>query len=997
MGTPPSKATLSEPQALASEKHRSLTLAVRMKHAPFWYNDNSDRDQVLRERVRSPMSLPLLPTKLYAPPPRANLIQRPLLTAKLNMADLCPLTLIAAPAGFGKTTLVSEWIHDLRVTNYDLRGDSANEQTVIRNSKIINPAVAWLSLEEDDNEVGRFLSYLLFALRTVSVADLGEAVLALLQSPQPPPVRSILNTLAHDLINRLQPCVLVLDDYHVISAQPIHEAVIFLLDHVPALRWIITTRADPALPLGRLRARQQLLELRAADLRFSEEETNQLLNDVMQLSLPPDAVQELQSKTEGWIAGLQLAGLAMQSTTDRAAFVREFYGSHRFVADYLVDEVLTLLPEDVQDFLLLTSILERLCAELCDAVVGEQGAMHQSQARLEGLERANLFLIPLDGNRRWYRYHHLFADLLRQRLQRRHPHLVDKLHRCAARWFAHQGELDDAIRHQIAGHDFAQAADLLEQTQETLWMQGRFVMLQQWLALLPTPIITERPRLILAQAWTYVLTDGAATTITALFQQAETAILRITAGGQATDQPTGPTELEGVLAAIRAVYYSKHEDHAGALTNAQRALACLPESVGSWRSIALLSLGFAYEMQGEVRAAYQSFTEAIHLCHAIGNHYSALVATRSLARTCLVQGQLHAAATICTQGLAAAMQRGMGQLPNTAHFAINLGRLHYEWNELAVAAEQLQRGLAILQGHSGSWLQFDGYVLLARVKQAQGDQAAAAALLQQAEQVAQTIPFSWTKGAAAGVLVRTRLAFGQETGAAQWLTQTQPTLTSDLNRLRESEQITAASVLIAQGRSAEALPLLTQLRQAAEAAGRLKMVVECDVLAAVAHYRQGDHAAAQATLRKALTLAEPEGYLRTFVDEGEPMRFLILDFGFWIAQQPDTDQNRKLQLYVDKVLAAFTREPAPETNSLPTAPPKIENSKSKIQNLVEPLSDRERELLHLMAAGLSNQEIADRLFITLGTVKSHANHIFGKLGVQGRVKAINRARELALL
>lgn len=623
-------------------------------------------------------------------------------------------------------------------------------------------------------------------------------------------MHSILNTLAHELISRLPPCVLVLDDYHVISAQPIHEAVTFLWDHVPALRWIITTRADPTLPLGRLRARQQLLEIRAVDLRFSERETTRLLNEVLQLALTEDAVQELQSKTEGWIAGLQLAGLAIQSSEDRVAFTREFLGSHRYIADYLADEVLHHLPDQTQHVLLQIAILDRLCAELCAAVIGDLSSA-QAQLRLEELERANLFLIPLDDNRRWYRFHHLFADLLRQRLQRHHPHLVNLLHCRAAAWFAWQGQLDDAIRHWIAGQDFAQAADLLEQNQEALWMQGRFIMLQQWLALLPKPMIAERPRLLLAQAWTHVLTDAAATTITSLFQAAETAILHT--ADQGVDQPTTPTELEGVLAAIRALYYSKQEDHVGALAHAQRALACLPPSAGSWRSIALLSLGFAYEMQGDVRNAQASFTTAIRLCHAIGNAYSALVATRSLARTFLVQGQLRAAAATCTQGLAEAMGRGMGQLANTAHFLINLGRLHYEWNELALAAEHLQHGLAILQGYGANWLHFDGHI---------------------SDKVDDFAP---------------------------------------ANRLE--------------------MPLVV------------------------------------------------------------------------------TSINRKS---VD-----------------------VAQDKSKSQNLVEPLSDRELELLQLMAAGLSNQEIADRLFITVGTVKSHANHIFGKLGVQGRVKAINRARALALI
>jgi LuxR family maltose regulon positive regulatory protein len=490
---------------------------------------------------------------------------------------------------------------------------------------------------------------------------------------------------------------------------------------------------------------------------------------------------------------------------------------------------------------------------------------------LEELEQANLFLIPLDGNRSWYRYHHLFAGLLRQRLQRGHPQLVTALHRRAADWLAQHDLVDDAIRHLIAGKEVVQAANLLEQSNEALWMQGRLARLHHWLAFLPKELIVARPRLLLAQAWTHVLSDSAATTITALFQQAEAAILN-SAADPRVDQQTSTTELQGVLAAIRAVYHSKQEDVTGALANAQQALACLPQQIGGWRSIALMCLGFAYEMNGAVRAAEETFTEAIRLCQTIGNHYSALVTTRSLARTYMVQGRLHLAAATYEQALTQAMQRGIGQLPNIAHVHINVGRLHYEWHNLATAVEQLQLGLDRLQGQGESWIQIDAYVLLARVKQSQGEVAAAVALLHQAEQVAQAIPFQWTRVATAAIVVCARLALGQDAGAEQWLAQAQPQLIDDLSRLREAEHFTAARVWIAQGRIPEALSFLSHIAQDAEGAGRMKAVVESCVLAAVAYQLQGDCQSAQAILLKALTLAEPEGYLRSFVDEGETIR-----------------------------------------------------------------------------------------------------------------------------
>ena len=928
------------------------------------------------------MSMPLLQTKLYAPPSRTTLLHRPLLTAQFNARGLRPLTLIAAPAGFGKSTLVSAWIAQREA------------------------CVAWLALDEDDNDIGRFLTYLLAALRTVGPVDLGAGVLALLQSPQTPPLRALLATLAHELSANLPACVLVLDDYHVINAQPIHDTLIFLLEHVPALRWIITTRADPPLPLGRLRARGQLLELRSADLRFTPAETAQFFNEVMQIVLPPEAVQKLAAHTEGWVTGLQLAALAMQNSPDRAAFIRDFSGSHRYVADYLADEVLSQLPAATQHFLLHTSILERMCAELCAAILCEEGeetlasqsfllAHTPTQPILEELERTNLFLIPLDGERRWYRYHQLFADLLQQRLQRRHPQLASELHRRAARWFAQHGLIEDAIRHTITGQDFAQAADLLEQHHETFWMQGRFVTLQHWLAALPDAVKQPRPRLLLALAWTHFLTDSPAATLNALLQAAETAIVAADATRGMQQSPT-TTELLGVLAAIRAAHHSKQEDIASIIAAAQQALADLPPTIGSWRSVALMCLGFAYQMNGSVRAAERTLDEAIQLCQDAGNHYSAVVGTMSLARSRMMQGRLHAAAATYTQGLAQAAQKGMQQLSAIAQAHINLGRLHYEWNELALAEQQLQTGLAQLQGQVGSWVQFEGYILLARVKQTQGDVANAFVLLNQAEQVAQTIPFQWTKGVTAAFLAYARLRLGHAEEAYHWLAQVPTPLTDDLNRVREGTYLIAARVLLAQDRAAEALPLFVRITQAAATAGRMKVVVESCVLEALAHHALADHGAAWAALYKALTLAAPEGYIRTFVDEGE-MIWQIIYAPSGLPRFTIHDSN--LHAYADRILAACG-ELGPFTNDRGVPPPlvpAIVNRKSQIAKLIEPLSDRELELLHLMAAGFSNQEIADRLFITLGTVKSHANHIFGKLGVQGRVKAINRARELALI
>ncbi len=920
------------------------------------------------------MSMPLLHTKLYAPLPHPNLVCRPRLIEKLNASSTNLLTLVSAPAGFGKTTLVSEWMAQ------------ANQE------------VAWLALEEDDNDVVRFLTYVLAALRNVE-AGLGENVLVMLQSPQPAPLRSILGTLAQELSSPPRQRVLVLDDYHVIDTEAIYEAVAFLLEHVPGLRWIIITRADPPLPLARLRARRQLLEIRVADLRFALEETTLLLNDVMQLELGVDSVQELDKRTEGWVTGLHLAGLALQSSADHTAFVHEFSGSHRYVVDYLVDEVLNRLPPPTHDFLLQTSILDRFCAKLCDAVVGggiaeaDGGAQGEvlaahvgAQELLEAIENANLFLIALDGERCWYRYHHLFGHMLRQRLRRQRGWDEADLHRRAAAWFAQEGLVEEAVRHAVAGKDFAQAADLLEQRNEALWTQGGFALLQHWLSILPDNVKRQRPRLLLAHAWADFLTDSALAQVEARLREAELAIGHAAA---VTGEPPG--ELQGILATIRAAQQSKEEAIADTIAYSQQALAYLPPHSERWRSVALLCLGFAYEMDGAVHAAIQTLEDAIQLCRVIGNDYSAMVGSMALARTHLVRGQLRAAEAIYRQALDRAERQGMGKLPMTAQAHVNLGRIYYEWNDCDRAAPRFWLGIERMQGQGGSWLQFEVFVLLARLEQARGRRGEAVALLQRAEEVTQTIPFEWTRAATAAAMVRARLALGEMEGASAWLARVKPVVGDSLNRVREAEHLIAVRVLLALGRADEALVLLAYVAETAATAERWKVVVETKVLAACALHCQGQQVEAHGLLQSALVLAEPEGYVRTFVDEGKAVQEMLVSLR-------TTGEDLRLQEYLGRLIAAFgSMEPPAVSHAAPPAPAVQVRRKARHNLFVEPLSARELELLRLVGAGYSNQEIADKLVITLGTVKSHLNHIFDKLGVQGRVRAINLARELALI
>ncbi len=913
------------------------------------------------------MSVPLLQTKLYAPLSHSNLVRRPRLIEKLNEGSSSRLTLISAPAGFGKTTLVSEWL-------------AQGQQ-----------GAGWLALDEDDNDIVRFLTYVVTAL--CSAGDQKDkSMLTLLQAPQQVPLRSILGTLAQELSSRTTRRVLVLDDYHVIGSETIHEAVAFLLEHVPEVRWIVITRADPPLPLARLRARRQLLEVRAADLRFTLDETTEYLSGVMQLALSGDSVQELDRRTEGWVTGLHLAGLALQGSSDRAAFVHEFSGSHRYIVDYLVDEVLNRLPQNVQAFLLQTSILDRFCAGLCAAVVREEaGSADRSAAEalrisaaaaqdmLEAIENANLFLIALDDVRCWYRYHHLFGDLLRQRLRRQRSWDEAPLHQRAAHWFAEQGLVEEAVRHAVAAADFVFAADLLEQRSEVLWTQGGFAVLQHWLSVLPSGIKQDRPRLLLAHAWAEFLTDSSLALVDARLREAELAIQRLERDSSTSVDSIG--ELQGVAAAIRAAQQSKEEAAAPTIAYSQQALALLPVRSERWRSVALLCLGFAYEMDGAALPAIATLEEAIQLCRRIGNDYSATVGSMALARTQMVHGQLRAAEAIYSNTLAKAQQRGMGKLPITAQAHVNLGRIYYEWNKLEAAAEQLWLGVERMHGQGGSWLQFEVFLLLARLERARGRPADALTLLQRAEQAATTIPFGWTRAATNAAMVRARLAFGATEGANAWLTEVKPAVGDHLNRVREAEHLIAVRVLLALGRADEALALSAYAVKTAGEAERWKAVVEANLLAAQALAVQGQEAQACASLRCALALAEPQGYVRTFVDEGQVVYALLAH-----SRSHSQDEDARLQDYRAQLLAAFGKDGGGNAER-PTQP----------DDLIEPLSARELELLQLVSAGYSNQEIADELVITVGTVKSHLNHIFGKLGVEGRVRAVNRARELALI
>jgi LuxR family maltose regulon positive regulatory protein len=884
-------------------------------------------------------------------------VLRPRLIERLNEGSRSGrtpgVTLISAPAGFGKTTLVSEWVAE-------------RLEPKVR--------VAWLSLDEGDNDPARFLAYLIAALQTIA-ATIGEGVLQVLQAPQPPPIESILTALLNDLTRLPDKFVLVLDDYHVIEAPPVDQALIFLLEHLPPqMHLAIATREDPNLPLARLRAGGQLTELRAADLRFTRSEAAGFLNQVMGLRLSAENIAALEARTEGWIAGLQLAALAlqgaisMQGHQDATRFIQSFTGSHHFVMDYLVAEVLQQQPESIQTFLLRTSILDRLCGPLCEAVLRDPSGSISGQETLEYLERANLFIVPLDNERRWYRYHHLFADLLRQRLRQGMAaspgdaeSRVSELHIRASQWYEDNGLALEAFHHAAAANDVDRAERLIDGKGIPLHLSGGVTPILDWLESLPTAVKNARPSLWWRNA-AMLLINGQTVGVGEKLQAAETALAALLQGAEPDDKTRN---LIGQIATARATLALTRYDVDGMLTQAHRALEYLyPNSLFN-RATANWTRGYAYLLQGDRAAARRALTEAIALSQAAGAIFTAILATIGLGNVQEADNQLAQAAETYRRVLQWAGDHPQ-QIIHEAH--LGLGRIHYEWNDLDAAQQHGEQSLHLARQYERV---IDRYIIcevfLARLKLTRGDVAGAAALLAQTDQSArqQNFVHRIPEVAAAQVLVLLRQG---HMAAAAHLAQT------------HNLPLSQARVHLAQGDSSAALALLEPLRQQAEEKSWADEWLKVMVLQAVALHLHGEKDKAVQLLRDALALAEPGGFIRLFVDEGAPMAQLLSEAA---AQGVMPD-------YVAKLLAVFRETAEEQKNEDKSHPPTA-------QRLIEPLSQRELEILKLIAQGLSNHEISERLFLALDTVKGHNRRIYDKLHVQRRTEAVARARELGLL
>ncbi len=886
------------------------------------------------------MSTAVLVTKLYIPPPRPKVVPRPRLIERLNEGLPRKLTLVCAPAGFGKTTVISEWAH------------------------LCDRPVAWLSLEEADSDPGRFLAYLVAALQTI-VPNLGQSVLGALQTPQPPPTDVLLTALLNEITTIPDEVVLVLDDYHAIDDKPIDDALTFLLDHLPTgMHLVIATREDPHLPLARLRSRGQLIELRAADLRFTPSEAAEFLNPVMGLDLSAADIAALEDRTEGWIAGLQLAAISMRGHDDATNFIASFTGSHRFVLDYLVEEVLHQQPERVQAFLLGTSILDRLCGPLCDAVLLDSSS--DGQQTLGDLERANLFIIPPDNDRRWYRYHHLFAELLRQRLHQRSASStgggakeVSGLHIRASIWFEDNGLETEAFQHAAAANDIDRAERLINRKGMPLYVRGNAAAVLTWLESLPAPVLDARPSLRVMFA-TVLSIAGHVSRVEPHLTAAETA-LDVMAPSDETRDLVGRIASTRALLALLAADPRQLET---IIVQSRRALEYLHPDNLPVRTAALWKLGLAQQYQGDRVAARHAYTEAIATSEASGNNHVRILATTGLGNIQETDNQLHAAAQMYRRVLELVGQPP-GPVACEAH--VGLARAYYEWNDLTAARRHGEQSVYLARQIEIATV-VSSELFLARLQLAEGDVTGAIASLVRTERLVHERNFWFRMPAVAAVRVSALLRQGNLVEAAE-LAQSH-----DLS-------ISQARVYLAQGNPSLALAVLEPWRRQVEAKGWADERLRVMVLQAVALQAHREQVAAVNLLVDALKLVEPGGLIRLFLDEGPPMARLL----------SGAAELRLTPHYASRVSAAFDAE-------VPTGVPEPSHTTGRpVQSLVDPLSQRELEVLQFIALGLSNNEISERLFLALSTIKGHNRMIFEKLQVQRRTEAVARARELGLL
>ena len=904
------------------------------------------------------MAGPLLETKLHVPRRRRGLIARPRLSERLSHGAESALTLVSAPAGFGKTTLLAQW---LATAPADGR------------------PVAWLSLDQRDNDPALFWTYLVGALKT-AVQGVGASALSLLQSHQPPG-EAALATLLNDLDAISDDVVLVLDDYHVIEARDVQEGMAFLLENLPPqIHLVIASRADPPLPLARLRGRGELVEIRATDLRFTPDEAAAYLNQVMGLVLTAPDVAALEERTEGWIAALQLAALSLQGREDMAAFIAGFAGDDRYIVDYLAEEVLQRQPEHVHHFLLQTSILDRLSGPLCDAVTGQDGG----KAKLAALERGNLFLAPLDNRRQWYRYHQLFADVLQAHLVDEQPGDVPDLHLRASAWYEQNGEPSEAIRHALAARDFERAADLVELAIPAMRRTRQEAAMRGWLKALPDEVFRLRPVLSVGFAGA-MLAGGELEGVETRLRDAERWLDTTTGNRKGLQAPPAaivvddeefrrlPAEIELYRAALALT----RGDVPGTVRHARRALELSPEEEHLGRAAAAGLMGLAFWASGDLEAGHSAYAECVAGLRRAGHIADTFGCAVALADIRLVQGRLGEAMRTYEQALQYAPEQSGSVLRGTADMYVGMSELHRERNDLHAATQNLLRSQELGEHTGLPQNRYRWRVAMARIRQAEGDLGGALDLLNEAERLYVSDFFPNVRPVPA-LRARVRAAQGELGEALGWASERGLSVGDDLSYLHEFEHVTLARVLLARYAThraersiQEVTRLLERLLRAAEEGQRTGSVIEILVVQALARQAREDVPAALASLRRAVTLAEPEGYVRIFADEGPPMASLL---------RAVTKQGTAPH-YVRRLLAAINQ---------------AEDSTPANNGLIEPLSARELDVLRLLGTDLDGPEIARNLIVSLNTVRTHTRNIYAKLGVNNRRAAVRRARELDL-
>jgi len=935
----------------------------------------------------------LLATKLLIPPVQPHLVPRSRLTDLLDGGLSRKLVLLSAPAGYGKTTLLSEWIQGSHVVPPWAGWVSLDEEDVVP------PWAGWVSLDEEDNDPARFWAYVIGAIE-MAEPNVGKCVRTLLDSVSQCPIQMVLTTIINALSVLSQSpgprfalsahgseappqqefgrnaLILVLDDYHMIHARAIHRAMTFLLEHLPPqVHLVIATRTAPPLPLARLRAHDQLLELHGSDLRFRSEEITAFLRG-SGLNLSEERIADLEALTEGWIAGLQLSALSMKSQQGWQIPSRHSLGSdERHISEYLVTEVLNRQTASIKNFLLETSILESLTGSLCDAVTGNA----DSRAMLEMLDHANLFIMPLDTRREWYRYQHLFRDTLRARLEETRPNRISLLHRRASEWYEKNGLPSRAITHALAASDFERAADLIELNAPLLWNRGEVSAPLSWLDSLPQELVRSRPRLGLARAWA-LLGVGQPDAIEPHLKIVEEALAAREAeptAAQDTDQ------LQSEILVIRAFAATIRGDTGRGIELSRRALDQLAADDLRLRTMITHNLAVACEFNGELPTAAQALTEASAVAQAAGDLFLTIVINRHLGLVQRDQGHLREAMQSFRQTIDLAEKNGFQNLPVVGLHHVGLGDVLRERNDLEGATQHLLKGIDLIKQFCNMFFLVDGYIGLARVKQSQGDVEGGLAILAEASEAVREQGMPRTVAKIAAHQARLWLMQGNVEAAERWAR-------TDLRRaqvkdyeLDNIEQMTLARLLAAQGRAGEAIDCLTRLLRQTEMGGRTGNVIEILSLQALIIESQGDSPRALSTLKRALALAQPEGYLRTFADEGLPMISMLLALRHSKRTGPSDKKERTIAEYVTKVLKACN---AADSGQL----------LSEQGHVADPLSRREIEILQLIVAGLSTRDIAEKLMVSVNTVKAHRKSIYSKLAVGTRLQAIERAKKLHL-